>query len=192
MVTQTTDDLLVERGKTHGEYSEHARCTQAIMDAIQRERNWSSLPPEIREALHMIAHKIGRVATGDPYVADHFDDIAGYARLVSQRIEKMRARQKQDDLAKIIERELDTHGLSSAQAQMKRDVVAEHEKDDLRVLRVGDPVYVRGIREQGRIVDVRISEQPYFVEWPDGKYPSNWFRFDEVTYARHASPLPPK
>lgn len=84
--TVSVDELLAQRGTTHGEYTEHARCTQAILDAMMRERTWPSLPPIIRETVHMIAHKLGRIATGNPFVADHYDDIAGYARLVSQRV----------------------------------------------------------------------------------------------------------
>lgn len=34
----------------------------------------------------MIAHKLARIAVGDPDVNDHWDDIAGYATLVSQRM----------------------------------------------------------------------------------------------------------
>lgn len=81
-----TDELLVERGKTHGEYSEHAQVTQAIMRAITAGRRWEELADEVKESLHMIAHKMGRVVTGNPYIKDHFTDIAGYARLVEQRI----------------------------------------------------------------------------------------------------------
>lgn len=86
-MSQTTDQLLAERGKTHGDYTHHARCTQAILRALQAEKNWDSLPDEMKETLHMVAHKMGRVVSGDPYVKDHWDDMAGYPRLVSQRID---------------------------------------------------------------------------------------------------------
>lgn len=85
-MVQSTEEILEERGRTHGEFVEHARCTQAIMRALERERNWAELPDIMKEALHMQAHKMARVVTGNPYVADHWDDTAGYARLVSQRI----------------------------------------------------------------------------------------------------------
>jgi hypothetical protein len=39
------------------------------------------------EALEMIAHKIGRILSGDPNHQDHWDDIAGYAKLVSERLQ---------------------------------------------------------------------------------------------------------
>ena len=34
----------------------------------------------------MIAHKIGRILAGNPDFKDHWDDIAGYAVLISQRV----------------------------------------------------------------------------------------------------------
>jgi hypothetical protein len=79
--------ILEERKKTHGEYTEHARCTQAIMRAVQAERNWDDLPDPIRETVHMIAHKLGRIAVGNPYVHDHYLDIEGYAHLIVERTE---------------------------------------------------------------------------------------------------------
>lgn len=88
-MTKTTEQLLAERAKTHGEYSEHARCTQNIMRALQSERNWDNLSDIQKESLHMFAHKMGRVVTGNPDIHDHWDDIAGYAKLVSDRIPKI-------------------------------------------------------------------------------------------------------
>jgi hypothetical protein len=85
-VTKTTEELLAERAKTHGEYTEHARCTQNIMRAMQLEKNWYELSDIQKESLHMFAHKMGRIATGNPNIHDHWDDIAGYAKLVSERI----------------------------------------------------------------------------------------------------------
>ena len=83
----TTEQILAQRQTTHGEYSEHARCTQAVLRALQAERGWPTLSDMQKETLHMIAHKMGRVVTGNPDVADHWDDIAGYSRLISQRLE---------------------------------------------------------------------------------------------------------
>jgi hypothetical protein len=39
-----------------------------------------------REALEMIAHKIARIINGDPNYADSWVDIAGYAKLVADRL----------------------------------------------------------------------------------------------------------
>jgi hypothetical protein len=86
MSVRSTEELLQERQKTHGDYSEHARCTQSIMRALMRERNWDLLPDIMKESLHMFAHKAGRIVTGDPYIPDHWDDTCGYAKLVSQKL----------------------------------------------------------------------------------------------------------
>jgi len=80
------DKILAERAKTHGDYTEHAQCTQDIMLILMLHRNWISLSPDQKETLHMIAHKMGRVVTGNPNVADHWDDIAGYAKLSGDRV----------------------------------------------------------------------------------------------------------
>lgn len=82
----TTEELLAERGKTHGDYDSHARITQAIKGIING--NDGRLSPAQREALDMIAHKIGRILAGDPNYRDHWDDIAGYAMLVSKQLQR--------------------------------------------------------------------------------------------------------
>lgn len=77
-----TDKLLDEREKTHGSFVDHSRITQHLKDEMRRENAWYDKLNEMqREALEMIAHKIGRILAGDPDCADHWDDIAGYARL---------------------------------------------------------------------------------------------------------------
>ncbi|SFJ68794.1 hypothetical protein [Methylobacterium brachiatum] len=80
-----TQELLAERGKTHGDYSDHARYTQAIKGVIESSPNWAKLQDHERETLHMLAHKIGRILAGDPHFADHWDDLAGYAKLSADR-----------------------------------------------------------------------------------------------------------
>jgi len=80
------DKILTERAKTHGDYTEHAICTQDIMATLMGHRNWNTLTADQKETLYMIAHKMGRVVTGNPDVADHWDDIAGYAKLSGDRV----------------------------------------------------------------------------------------------------------
>lgn len=80
------DKILAERAKTHGDYTEHANCTQELMRVLQAHRNWNSLADDQKETLHMIAHKMGRVVTGNPDIADHWDDMAGYSKLSADRV----------------------------------------------------------------------------------------------------------
>lgn len=85
-MADATDTLLAERGKTHGDYSDHARITQRLKDVMKASPKWGELSDIQKETLEMNAHKVGRVLSGDPNHLDHWDDIAGYARLVSQRL----------------------------------------------------------------------------------------------------------
>jgi hypothetical protein len=80
------DKLLVEREKTHGPYKVKAKIIQDLKCAMELTEGWDNLNDMQRESLHMIAHKIGRILSGDPNCADHWDDVAGYARLVSKSL----------------------------------------------------------------------------------------------------------
>lgn len=80
------DATLAERGSRYGKFTGHAAVTQAIKAAMATGRNWNDLPPDMREALEMIAHKAGRILNGDFDYADSWTDLAGYSRLVEQRL----------------------------------------------------------------------------------------------------------
>ena len=79
---------LVERGNRYGEYAEHARITQNIKGAMIDSPNWKTLSPAQKEALEMIAHKIGRILNGDPNYLDSWHDIGGYNQLVIDLLPK--------------------------------------------------------------------------------------------------------
>ena len=85
---KTIEKILAEREKTHGDFRTHAAITDAIKYHMHNSSKWSYLSPMQREALDMTAHKIGRILAGDPGHKDHWDDIAGYAKLVSMRIKE--------------------------------------------------------------------------------------------------------
>ena len=78
------DEVLAERGSRYGEFPDHARITQNIKRAMYDSPNWPLLSADKREALEMIAHKIGRILNGDPNYADSWTDIVGYAKLVER------------------------------------------------------------------------------------------------------------
>ena len=80
--------LLAERQKTHGDFVTHAALCQELTDAMRVQSGWLHLSPDQRESLEMIQHKVARVLNGNPNEADHWRDIAGYATLVSRRLEK--------------------------------------------------------------------------------------------------------
>lgn len=82
---KTTEELLSEREKTHGDYAETARIIQRLKDVMHNADGWARCSSMQRESLDMIANKIGRILAGHPNFDDHWDDIAGYAALVTRK-----------------------------------------------------------------------------------------------------------
>ena len=79
---------LAERGARYGQFKDHARISQEIKRVMKKTDGWNNLGATGREALEMVAHKIARILNGDPTYADNWIDIAGYATLVANRLEK--------------------------------------------------------------------------------------------------------
>ena len=75
--------ILTERGNRYGPFSGHASITQLLKHDMQEHPGWQILSSAQKEALEMIAHKIGRILNGDPDYDDSWIDIAGYATLVA-------------------------------------------------------------------------------------------------------------
>lgn len=82
------EDTLSELGDRCGRFTGHAEITQGLKDLMHKTDNWAKLQADQKEALEMIAHKIGRVLNGDPNYADSWHDIAGYATLVEKELNK--------------------------------------------------------------------------------------------------------
>jgi hypothetical protein len=87
-MSDTIEATLAERGKRYGDFVGHALITQGIKRQMQMTEGWKNLDDYHREALEMIAHKIGRILNGDPTYFDSWHDIAGYAKLVEDRCPK--------------------------------------------------------------------------------------------------------
>lgn len=84
----TTEQILAERGERYGKFQDHARLTQCLKINIRGHLalRGGALAADQQEAIDMICHKIGRIVNGDPDYVDSWDDIAGYARLVADRL----------------------------------------------------------------------------------------------------------
>lgn len=85
MVTEL-QGILEERGKRYGSFIDHAYTTQDIKNNLARGASWWRCGCPQREALDMIAHKLGRIVNGDPNYADSWRDIAGYAMLIVNQL----------------------------------------------------------------------------------------------------------
>ena len=80
------DDVLAQRGRTHGNWSDNARLAQAMKELWRNEKGWQRLSACQREALDMIGYKISRVLNGDCNCVEHWIDVAGYAQLVVREL----------------------------------------------------------------------------------------------------------
>ena len=76
------DETLAARGSRYGDFKGHAKITQALKAAMRDSPNWHVLGDDKREALEMVAHKVGRILNGDPEYRDSWHDIIGYVRLI--------------------------------------------------------------------------------------------------------------
>ncbi len=87
--SDSISDILDERGSRYGAFADHAQITQDLKSVIKKHLDICNkvLADDQKEALDMIAHKIGRIINGDPNYADSWIDIAGYAKLVADRLE---------------------------------------------------------------------------------------------------------
>jgi len=89
IITPTgVDAILAERGSRYGTFVGHAEVTQDLKDTLKRhlDQRGKLLAADQQEALDMICHKIGRIINGDPNYDDSWVDIAGYAKLVADRL----------------------------------------------------------------------------------------------------------
>ena len=79
-------DTLNEREKTHGDFAKVAHAAKGLKHTFQRGgRRFTDVQAE---ALDLIATKLARIVCGDPNVIDHWEDIAGYARLVVRDLQR--------------------------------------------------------------------------------------------------------
>ena len=84
------DQILEERRKTHGNFQTHAEISQKLKDCMREFDSFHDLDHDQAEALEMIQHKTARILNGNPNEPDHWLDIAGYAKLVHDRLKNER------------------------------------------------------------------------------------------------------
>ena len=87
--TTDVDNTLAERGKRYGTFKGHAEVTYKLKNILRQHAatHNKSFAFDQAEAMDMICHKLGRIVNGDPDYADSWIDIAGYAKLVADRLE---------------------------------------------------------------------------------------------------------
>jgi len=81
----TTQELLEVREGTHGSFKVNARVYRLFCNVVQQEG--AKLNTEQGLAMDMIFVKLARIVSGNANTKDHWEDIAGYAKLGSEACE---------------------------------------------------------------------------------------------------------
>lgn len=89
MYEDAVDATLDARAVDYGKFIEGAEVMQMLKRVVQNalSNRDKVLAHDQAESMDMIIHKIGRIVNGNPDVVDHWLDIAGYAKLVADRLE---------------------------------------------------------------------------------------------------------
>jgi hypothetical protein len=90
---QTT---LQERARTHGDYRYVSHMAQNLKTTLKSSSFYNDLDYYMIEALEMIATKQGRILAGNALEKEHWRDIAGYAMLVVNEIDRAEREQLMD------------------------------------------------------------------------------------------------
>ena len=90
---QSVEETLVQRGNRYGEYYKVAEVSQDIKATLYQGmlssgKTENDIPDYMWESIDMIANKLSRVVNGDPLYDDNWRDIAGYAQLVVDELNK--------------------------------------------------------------------------------------------------------
>ena len=83
------DGTLDARAQDYGKFKDGAALMQGIkrLLADHAAKHGKTFADDQWEALEMIVHKIGRIVNGNPDKVDHWVDIAGYAKLIADRLQ---------------------------------------------------------------------------------------------------------
>lgn len=85
----SVDAILDDRAQDYGKFIQGAEIMQMLKRIVHNyiEARGTKLAFDQREAIDMIIHKLGRIINGNPDKVDTWVDIAGYAKLVADRLE---------------------------------------------------------------------------------------------------------
>ena len=85
-MTTQINDVLFLRSSTYGSFKDNADVTNGLYEVV---KPWvAEEEPYIKEALHMILHKISRIACGKTKYKDNWVDIIGYSQCVLDILEQ--------------------------------------------------------------------------------------------------------
>lgn len=83
---ETLNKILEDRGSDYGDFEAMAHTAQEMKELMKLGR--AELSNAQQEAIDMICTKMSRLAWGNPNKLDTWQDIAGYATLIVNILEK--------------------------------------------------------------------------------------------------------
>ena len=90
---KSIEATLAERHGQYGKYTYVSKTSQSLKKIVREAPNYRTMPPPMQESLDMICNKLARILCGNYYLHDTWHDIGGYAKLVSDHLEKLDAPQ---------------------------------------------------------------------------------------------------
>jgi hypothetical protein len=83
------ETTLTERGERYGKYLNVSKTSQLLKGIVAQGliQSGNELDYDMRESLDLICNKIARIVSGDSTYHDSWIDIAGYAKLVADRLQ---------------------------------------------------------------------------------------------------------
>jgi hypothetical protein len=82
-MSEDINSIVAERGSNYGDFRGQAELCQDLCNVFFSHKSGQVEYTKMQhEALHMIFHKLSRIANGNPNYKDSWVDIAGYAKLI--------------------------------------------------------------------------------------------------------------
>jgi hypothetical protein len=80
------DKILTTRQATHGDFVKVAEYAQHLKTVFRHHDGFGNLTAVQRESIDLMCTKFARILCGNPDHKDHWDDLAGYAKLVAETL----------------------------------------------------------------------------------------------------------
>ncbi len=93
MLKNNVQDTLAERHGQYGHYTYVSKTSQLLKRTIRESPNYKTMPAYMNESLDMICNKLARILCGNYYLRDSWLDIQGYAKLITDELDKLNAPQ---------------------------------------------------------------------------------------------------
>lgn len=92
MLKNNIIETLAERHGQYGHYTYVSKTSQLLKRTIRESPNYQTMPAYMNESLDMICNKLARILSGNYYLRDSWLDIEGYAKLVTDELDKLDAK----------------------------------------------------------------------------------------------------